>query len=140
MASKQNADGTKRELTKRHVQMIALGGTIGTGLFLGASNSIMKTGPSILLVYLVLGVIFFLMMRGIGEMMYHDPDKHTFHLLYRQILRQNRRLLRWLDLLARDHFCRDGRTHRRFQICPVLVSQLADLGDSNRRVSDFGFD
>lgn len=78
MASKQNADGTKRELTKRHVQMIALGGTIGTGLFLGASNSIMKTGPSILLVYLVLGVIFFLMMRGIGEMMYHDPDKHTF--------------------------------------------------------------
>ena len=50
MASKQNADGTKRELTKRHVQMIALGGTIGTGLFLGASNSIMKTGPSILLV------------------------------------------------------------------------------------------
>ena len=78
MAAKENADGTKRELTKRHVQMIALGGTIGTGLFLGASNSIMKTGPSILLVYLILGVIFFLMMRGIGEMMYHDPDKHTF--------------------------------------------------------------
>ncbi|MFD1485426.1 amino acid permease [Lacticaseibacillus baoqingensis] len=78
MAEQQNADGTKRELTKRHVQMIALGGTIGTGLFLGASNSIMKTGPSILLVYLVLGIIFFLMMRGIGELMYHDPDKHTF--------------------------------------------------------------
>lgn len=76
--STQNADGTRRELTNRHVQMIAIGGTIGTGLFLGASNSIMKTGPSIVLVYMVLGIIFFLMMRAIGEMMYSDPSQHTF--------------------------------------------------------------
>lgn len=44
-----NADGTKRGLKKKHVQMIAIGGTIGTGLFLGAGNSIAKTGPSILI-------------------------------------------------------------------------------------------
>lgn len=73
-----NADGTKRGLKKKHVQMIAIGGTIGTGLFLGAGNSIAKTGPSILLVYAILGAFFFLMMRGIGEMLYADPSQHTF--------------------------------------------------------------
>lgn len=73
-----NADGTKRSLSNRHVQMIALGGTIGTGLFLGASTSISKTGPSIILVYMIIGIFFFLMMRGIGEMLYQDPSQHTF--------------------------------------------------------------
>lgn len=73
-----NADGTKRGLKKKHVQMIAIGGTIGTGLFLGAGNSIARTGPSILVVYAVLGAFFFLMMRGIGEMLYADPSQHTF--------------------------------------------------------------
>ncbi|AFS40569.1 amino acid permease [Leuconostoc gelidum] len=73
-----NADGTKRGLKKKHVQMIAIGGTIGTGLFLGAGNSIARTGPSILIVYAVLGAFFFLMMRGIGEMLYADPSQHTF--------------------------------------------------------------
>ncbi|MGO2137625.1 MAG: amino acid permease, partial [Leuconostoc mesenteroides] len=73
-----NADGTIRGLKKKHVQMIAIGGTIGTGLFLGARNSIAKTGPSILIVYAVLGAFFFMMMRGIGEMLYADPSQHTF--------------------------------------------------------------
>lgn len=73
-----NPDGTVRGLKKKHVQMIAIGGTIGTGLFLGAGNSIAKTGPSILVVYAILGAFFFLMMRGIGEMLYADPTQHTF--------------------------------------------------------------
>ncbi|MGO1337307.1 MAG: amino acid permease, partial [Leuconostoc fallax] len=73
-----NQDGTVRGLSKRHVQMIAVGGTIGTGLFLGAGNSISKTGPSILVVYAVLGFFFFMMMRGIGELLYADPSQHTF--------------------------------------------------------------
>ena len=67
-----NADGTKRALSNRHVQMIALGGTIGTALFLGASTSITKTGPSIIFVYMITGIFFFLMMRGM-EMLYADP-------------------------------------------------------------------
>lgn len=73
-----NANGTKRSLRNRHVQMIALGGTIGTGLFLGSGNSISKAGPSIILVYLALGFFFFLMMRALGEMLYADPNQHTF--------------------------------------------------------------
>lgn len=73
-----NDDGTKRALSNRHVQLIAIGGTIGTGLFLGSGSTISKTGPSIMIVYAILGGIFFLMMRAIGEMFYSDPTQHTF--------------------------------------------------------------
>lgn len=73
-----NKDGTRRGLSNLAVQMIAFGGSIGTGLFLGAGSTIHRTGPSIILVYLVIGVFFFLMMRAIGEMMYSDPEQHTF--------------------------------------------------------------
>ena len=73
-----NKDGTRRGLSNVAVQMIAFGGSIGTGLFLGAGSTIHRTGPSILLVYLIIGGFFFLMMRAIGEMMYSDPDQHTF--------------------------------------------------------------
>lgn len=73
-----NADGTIRGLSNLAVQMIAFGGSIGTGLFLGAGSTIHRTGPSILLVYLIIGGFFFLMMRAIGEMMYADPQQHTF--------------------------------------------------------------
>ena len=68
----------ERSLTKRHVQFIAIGGTIGTGLFLGSGKSISLTGPSIMLVYIIVGLIMFLLMRGIGELMYKDPNQHTF--------------------------------------------------------------
>ena len=67
----------ERSLTKRHVQFIAIGGTIGTGLFLGSGKSISLTGPSIMLVYIIVGLIMFLLMRGIGELMYKDPNQHT---------------------------------------------------------------
>lgn len=68
----------ERGLTNRHVQFIAIGGTIGTGLFLGSGQSIALTGPSIVLVYIFVGLMMFIMMRAIGELMYRDPDQHTF--------------------------------------------------------------
>lgn len=71
-------DSMERSLTKRHVQFIAIGGTIGTGLFLGSGKSISLTGPSIVLVYILVGLIMFLLMRAIGELMYRDPNQHTF--------------------------------------------------------------
>lgn len=67
-----------RGLNNRHVQFIAIGGTIGTGLFLGSGKSIALTGPSIIFVYIGVGLIMFLLMRAIGEMMYRDPSQHTF--------------------------------------------------------------
>ena len=68
----------ERGLKNRHVQFIAIGGTIGTGLFLGSGKSIALTGPSIIFVYIGVGLIMFLLMRAIGEMMYSDPSQHTF--------------------------------------------------------------
>ena len=68
----------ERGLSNRHVQFIAIGGTIGTGLFLGSGKSISLTGPSIIFVYILVGVIMFFLMRAIGEMMYRDPSQHTF--------------------------------------------------------------
>ncbi|TNF67931.1 amino acid permease [Streptococcus salivarius] len=74
----QTENGMVRGLQNRHVQLIAIAGTIGTGLFLGAGRSLSLTGPSIILVYMLTGVFMYLMMRAIGEMLYMDPDQHTF--------------------------------------------------------------
>lgn len=67
-----------RGLKNRHVQFIAIGGTIGTGLFLGSGRSIALTGPSIVLVYIAVGMMMFILMKAIGELMYKDPSQHTF--------------------------------------------------------------
>lgn len=67
-----------RGLSRRHVQMMAIGGTIGTGLFLGAGETISLTGPAVLSIYAVTGLMLFFMMRAIGEMLYVDPNRSSF--------------------------------------------------------------
>ncbi|MEK0279625.1 amino acid permease [Bifidobacterium mongoliense] len=78
VASLDQDNKLDRGLSARHVQFIAIGGTIGTGLFLGSGKSISLLGPGIVLVYIVVGVVMFLLMRAIGELMYRDPSQHTF--------------------------------------------------------------
>lgn len=63
----------QRGLKNRHIQLIAIGGAIGTGLFLGAGKSIHLAGPSIMLVYLIIGAILFFVMRALGELLIHNP-------------------------------------------------------------------
>ena len=63
----------KRSLKSRHVTMIAIGGAIGTGLFLGSGTAIQSAGPSIILSYLIVGIITFFMMRALGELILADP-------------------------------------------------------------------
>lgn len=67
-----------RDLKSRHVTMIAIGGAIGTGLFLGSGVAIKQTGPAIILSYLIVGIITFFMMRALGELILADPDQHSF--------------------------------------------------------------
>lgn len=67
-----------RALTHRHVQMIAIGGAIGTGLFLGSGSAIQKAGPALILAYLVAGIFMFFMMRAIGELILSDLSKTSF--------------------------------------------------------------
>ena len=73
----QQAD-LARSLKSRHVQLIAIGGTIGTGLFLGAGQSIHLAGPSIILAYLLAGGMCFLLMRAMGELLMSDFSQHSF--------------------------------------------------------------
>nr|WP_174506224.1 amino acid permease [Acinetobacter sp. Marseille-Q1620] len=74
----QNNQTLKKELSNRHIQLIALGGAIGTGLFLGLSQTIKLAGPSVLLGYALAGVIAFLIMRQLGEMVVHEPVSGSF--------------------------------------------------------------
>ena len=67
-----------RSLSARHIQMIALGGTIGVGLFMGASSTIRWTGPSVMGAYAIAGFFLYLIMRALGEMLYVDPSTGSF--------------------------------------------------------------
>lgn len=67
-----------RSLEGRHIQMIAIGGAIGTGLFLGSGSAIHEAGPSIILAYAIAGFFCFFMMRAIGELLLSDTTKHSF--------------------------------------------------------------
>lgn len=80
----------ERGLSNRHVQLISIGGAIGTGLFLGSGKSIALAGPSILLVYLIVGGFIFLIMRALGELLLANLECHSFvdlanHYLGRQV-------------------------------------------------------
>ncbi|MBO1198627.1 amino acid permease [Staphylococcus simiae] len=68
----------QRGLSSRQIQMIALGGTIGVGLFMGATSTIKWTGPSVIFAYLIAGIFLFLIMRAMGEMIYLNPTTGSF--------------------------------------------------------------
>lgn len=68
----------RKSLKNRHIQLIALGGAIGTGLFYGSSESIQLAGPSILLAYLVGGLVIFMIVRALSEMAVEDPKAGAF--------------------------------------------------------------
>src|SRR6195952_1569447 len=70
--------GYKQSLNRRHVQMIALGGAIGTGLFLGSASRLHSTGPALLLSYAFVGVIAYFLMRALGELVLHRPTSGAF--------------------------------------------------------------
>ena len=71
-------EGLRRGLKNRHIQLIALGGAIGTGLFYGSSESIGQAGPAVMICYLVGGAVIFLVMRALGEMSVHTPTSGAF--------------------------------------------------------------
>ncbi len=67
-----------RGLKNRHVQLIAIGGAIGTGLFLGSGHSVALAGPAILFSYIITGIVCFFMMRALGELLLSNTEYHTF--------------------------------------------------------------
>ncbi|MFS2324370.1 amino acid permease [Brucella sp. H1_1004] len=67
-----------RNLTNRHLQLIAIGGAIGTGLFMGSGKTISLAGPSILLVYAIIGFMLFFVMRALGEILLSNLEYRSF--------------------------------------------------------------
>lgn len=68
----------RRGLQNRHIQMIALGGAIGTGLFYGSASSAAIAGPAVLIAYVIGGAAIFVIMRALGEMSWHTPVSGAF--------------------------------------------------------------
>ena len=71
-------DGLQAGLKRRHVTMIALGGVIGAGLFVGSGAVINQTGPAAVLSYLLAGMLVVLVMRMLGEMAVANPSTGSF--------------------------------------------------------------
>ncbi|WP_296658314.1 amino acid permease [Paraburkholderia sp.] len=68
----------KRDLKSRHIQMIAIGGAIGTGLFYGSSWAIKTAGPAILLMYILAAIAIYFVMRALGEMAVEEPVSGSY--------------------------------------------------------------
>ena len=80
MSDKNGVQGEnlERGLEERHIQLIALGGAVGVGLFLGSGTAIQMAGPALLLLYLVSGLILFFIMRSLGELAVSHPVSGSF--------------------------------------------------------------
>ncbi|MGE2817821.1 amino acid permease [Mycobacterium heidelbergense] len=70
--------GYHKGLKNRQIQMIALGGAIGTGLFLGAGGRLASAGPGLFVVYGICGIFVFLILRALGELVLHRPSSGSF--------------------------------------------------------------
>ncbi len=79
-------DGYEQTLKPRQIQMIAIGGAIGTGLFLGAGGRLELAGPALAIVYLVCGVFSFLILRALGELVMYRPTSGSFVSYAREFL------------------------------------------------------
>ena len=75
--NKQN-DDLQRNLQNRHLQLIAIGGAIGTGLFMGSGKTIHLAGPSVLLTYILIGFFMFFIMRAMGELLLSNLEYKSF--------------------------------------------------------------
>jgi D-serine/D-alanine/glycine transporter len=67
-----------RQLGNRHIQMIAIGGAIGTGLFMGSGKTISLAGPAVLFVYMIIGFMLFFVMRAMGEILLSNLEYKSF--------------------------------------------------------------
>jgi len=84
VSEKPEEQKLKRGLQNRHIQLIALGGAIGTGLFLGIGPAAVLAGPSVILGYALAGIIAFFIMRQLGEMVVEEPVSGSFsHFAYK---------------------------------------------------------
>ncbi|MGE8349812.1 MAG: amino acid permease [Pseudomonas protegens] len=68
----------QRTLHNRHIQLMAMGGAIGTGLFMGSGKIIAMSGTSIILIYMIIGLFVYLVMRAMGELLLSNLNFKSF--------------------------------------------------------------
>ncbi|MCZ1019199.1 amino acid permease [Streptomyces albulus] len=78
--------GYSKGLKGRHINMIAIGGAIGTGLFLGAGGRLHSAGPALAVAYAVCGLFAFFVVRALGELVVHRPSSGSFVSYAREFL------------------------------------------------------
>ncbi|MFN4368375.1 MAG: amino acid permease [Acinetobacter sp.] len=79
MSETQNTMQLQRKLGARHLNMIAIGGSIGTGLFLASGATIANAGPGgALLAYVLIGIMIYFLMTSLGELATHNPTSGAF--------------------------------------------------------------
>lgn len=76
--NKQSEQRLQRGLSNRHIQLLAIGGAIGTGLFMGSGKTISLAGPSIIMVYGIIGFFLFFLMRAMGELLLSNLNYKSF--------------------------------------------------------------
>ncbi len=121
MVDKADA-GYQKGLKTRHIRMIAIGGSIGTGLFLGAGGRLAKGGPALAISYAICGIFAFIMVRALGELSVRRPSSGAFVSYAREFMGEKGAFVTgWLFFLD---WCthRDGRHHR-----PCPLSSLLDI-------------
>lgn len=77
-AARSEPPHLERQLTNRHIQLIAIGGAIGTGLFMGSGKTISAAGPSVIFVYMIIGFMLFFVMRAMGELLLSNLNYKSF--------------------------------------------------------------
>ncbi|SON59226.1 L-asparagine permease 2 [Mycobacterium simulans] len=128
--------GYHKALKNRQLQMIALGGAIGTGLFLGAGGRLASAGPGLFVVYGICGIFVFLILRALGELVLHRPSSGSFVSYAREFFGEKvafaagwMYFLNWamtgiVDTTAIAHYCHYWKT---FQVIPQWTLALIAL-------------
>ena len=116
----------RRNLTNRHIQLIAIGGAIGTGLFMGSGKTISLAGPSIIFVYMIIGFMLFFVMRAMGELLLSNLEYKSFSDF--RPARAMGGLFHRLDLLVLLGRDRYGGRRGDNRLCAVLVPRAVGLG------------
>ncbi|MBT8545168.1 amino acid permease [Polynucleobacter paneuropaeus] len=78
VSNMEKSKDLERGLGQRHIEMIAIGGCIGTGLFMGSGKAISLAGPGILFIYALTGFILYFVMRAMGELLLYNLEYKSF--------------------------------------------------------------
>src|SRR5258707_12968783 len=148
---KSEDEGYHKGLKPRQLQMIAIGGAIGTGLFLGAGARLVKAGPGLFLVYAICGIFVFLILRALGDLVLHRPSSGSFVSCAREFFGEKVAFvagwlyfLNWamtgiVDTTAIAHYCHYWRA---FHVIPqwtlALIALLVVLSMNLISVKLFG--